>query len=73
MADYYTNFSVVLPLTKQQQDFAFEIAKQDEEQRTQELPTDFQAKRKHNFNTDSFCCTKFGKRADAFDNTISLP
>ena len=43
MADYYTNFSVVLPLTKQQQAYAFEIAKQVEEHRLQdqELPTDF--------------------------------
>ena len=41
MADYYTNFSVVLPLTKQQQAYAYEIAKQVEEHHTQELPTDF--------------------------------
>lgn len=41
MADYYTNFSVVLPLTKEQQAYAFEVAKQVEEHQTQELPTDF--------------------------------
>jgi hypothetical protein len=41
MADYYTNFSVVLPLTKEQQEYAFEIAKQVEEHWTKELPTDF--------------------------------
>ena len=41
MADYYTNFSVVLPLTKEQQAYAFEIAKQAEEHHTKELPTDF--------------------------------
>ena len=43
MADYFTNFSVVLPLTKEQQAYAFEIAKQAEEHQTQELPTDFPA------------------------------
>ena len=41
MADYFTNFSVILPLTKQQQAYAFEIAKQVEEHETQEIPTDF--------------------------------
>jgi hypothetical protein len=43
MADYYTNFSVVLPLTKQQQDYAIQVAKQVEQHRFQDipLPTDF--------------------------------
>jgi hypothetical protein len=41
MANYYTNFSVVLQLTKEQQAYAFEIAKQAEEHHTKELPTDF--------------------------------
>ncbi len=43
MADYYTNFSVFLPLTKEQQAYAFEIAQQVEEHETQEIPTDFPA------------------------------
>ncbi len=42
MADYFTNFSVVLPLTKEQQDYAIQVAKQVEQHRLQDqaLPTD---------------------------------
>jgi hypothetical protein len=43
MADYYTNFSVVLPLTKEQQEYALQLVKQVEAYRNnnQQLPTDF--------------------------------
>jgi hypothetical protein len=43
MADYFTNFSVILPLTKEQQDYALNLAKQVEAYRNdnQQLPTDF--------------------------------
>ena len=43
MADYFTNFSVVLPLTKEQQEYGMQIAKQVEQHRFHDepLPTDF--------------------------------
>jgi hypothetical protein len=43
MADYYTNFSVILPLSKEQQDYALNLVKQVEAylQDNQQLPTDF--------------------------------
>ena len=43
MADYFTNFSVVLPLTKQQQEYAMQVAKQVEQHRFHDepLPADF--------------------------------
>jgi hypothetical protein len=43
MADYYTNFSVVLSLNKQQQEYGMQIAKQVEQHRFHDepLPTDF--------------------------------
>ena len=43
MADYFTNFSVVLPLTKEQQAYAVELAKQADCHRCDEtpLPADF--------------------------------
>ncbi len=43
MADYYTNFSVVLPLTKEQKDYAIQTAKQIEQHRSEDkpLPTNF--------------------------------
>jgi hypothetical protein len=45
MADYYTNFSVVLPLTKEQKDYAKQIAHQVAQHRFQDqpLPDDFPA------------------------------
>jgi hypothetical protein len=45
MADYYTNFSVVLPLTQEQQEQAMQIAKQVEQHRFHDepLPADFPA------------------------------
>ena len=43
MANYYTHFSVVLPLNKEQQDYAIELAKTIEQHRLQDqaLPSDF--------------------------------
>ncbi len=43
MADYYTNFSVVLPLTREQQEYAMQAAKQAEQHRYHDepLPVDF--------------------------------
>ena len=43
MADYYTNFSVVLPLTKEQRDQAIQIARTVEQHRSEDkpLPIDF--------------------------------
>ena len=43
MANYYTNFSVVLPLTKEQQDYTIELAKTIQQHRSEDkpLPTDF--------------------------------
>jgi hypothetical protein len=43
MADYFTNFSVLLPLTKEQQDYATNLVKQLEAhlQDKQPLPADF--------------------------------
>ena len=43
MANYYTNFSVVLPLTKEQMDYAIELAKTIEQHRSEDkqLPADF--------------------------------
>ena len=43
MADYFTNFSVVLPLTKEQQEYALNLVKQVEAYRSdnQQLPVDF--------------------------------
>lgn len=43
MADYYTNFSVVLPLTKEQQDYVLNLVKQVEAYRNEgkPLPTNF--------------------------------
>ena len=43
MADYYTNFSVVLPLTKEQQEYALNLVKQVEAylHNNQQLPADF--------------------------------
>lgn len=43
MADYYTNFSVVLPLTKEQQEYALNLVKQVETYRSdnQQLPVVF--------------------------------
>ena len=43
MADYFTNFSVVLPLTNEQQDYAMQIVKQIEKHRFHDepLPADF--------------------------------
>jgi hypothetical protein len=43
MADYFTYFSVVLPLNKEQQEYAMQLVKQVEEHRTQDKPppTDF--------------------------------
>jgi hypothetical protein len=38
MADYFTNFSVVLPLTKEQQEYALDIAKQVDAYRNEETP-----------------------------------
>ncbi len=38
MADYFTNFSVVLPLTKEQQDYAMQITKQMEQHRFHDAP-----------------------------------
>jgi len=38
MADYYTNFSVVLPLTKEQQEYAMQITKQMEQHRFHDEP-----------------------------------
>ena len=45
MADYFTNFSVVLALTKPQQDYALNLAKQVEAYRNEgkPLPADFPA------------------------------
>jgi hypothetical protein len=45
MSDYYTNFSVVLPLTKEQQEYATKIANQIEAKRNEDqpLPADFPA------------------------------
>ena len=42
MANYYTHFSVVLPLNKEQQDYAIELAKTIEQHRAEDkpLPTD---------------------------------
>ena len=43
MADYYTNFSVVLPLNKEQQEYALNLVKQVEGYRNdnQQLPVNF--------------------------------
>jgi hypothetical protein len=43
MANYYTNFSVILPLTKEQQEYAMGLVKQVEQHRNHDepLPTDF--------------------------------
>jgi len=43
MADYFTHFSVVLPLTKEQQEYALQLVKQSEAYRNdnQQLPADF--------------------------------
>ena len=43
MADYFTNFSVVLPLTKEQQEYAINLVKQVEAHRLDDhpLPADF--------------------------------
>ena len=43
MADYFTNFSVVLPLIKEQQEYALNLVKQAEAYRNdnQQLPADF--------------------------------
>lgn len=43
MADYFTNFSVVLPLTKEQQEYALNLVKEVEAYRNEgkALPTDF--------------------------------
>jgi hypothetical protein len=43
MADYFTNFSVVLPLNKQQQEYAVGIVRQIEAKRNEDkpLPADF--------------------------------
>ena len=38
MADYYTNFSVVLPLTKEQQEYAVQIAEQALAHRNDDVP-----------------------------------
>jgi hypothetical protein len=38
MADYFTNFSVVLPLTKAQQEYAMQITKQMEQHRFHDEP-----------------------------------
>jgi len=38
MADYFTNFSVVLPLTKEQQEYAMQIAEQALVHRNDEVP-----------------------------------
>jgi len=43
MADYFTNFSVVLPLTKEQQEYATQLVRQIKEHRNdnEPLPTNF--------------------------------
>ena len=38
MADYFTNFSVVLPLTKEQQEYAMQIVAQANAHRWHEEP-----------------------------------
>ncbi|MCX6896789.1 MAG: hypothetical protein NTZ16_15120 [Verrucomicrobia bacterium] len=38
MADYFTNFSVVLPLTKKQQEYAVELANQADRHRCDDEP-----------------------------------
>jgi hypothetical protein len=38
MADYYTNFSVVLPLTKEQREYAMQLAAQVEAHKHEEAP-----------------------------------